>query len=82
MDKIGASWIEIQRSSNGSTWTTMKTAYAADYPQMIKENIIYCTDYITYTGTVGYYYRACVKFYAEKGNGSGIIYHYTDVLKL
>jgi len=70
MDELGAKTIKVQRSPDGSTWTTMFTYSREYYPQMICENTGSHAAYVPYTGTVGYYYRAKVTFYAKNSNGS------------
>jgi len=83
VDELGVSEIKVQRSSTGTgDWVTMKTYYPEDYPEMISENDFYHNTYVTYTGTAGYYYRAVVTFYSKKGNGSGEIIDYAEVLRL
>lgn len=83
MDNIGASAIVLERSSDGITgWTTVKTFYPSSYTQMIAENRCSYANCVTYTGSSGYYYRACVEFYAKNSSGSSYKYLYTDVLKL
>ena len=78
MDELGVSSIEIQRSRNMSTWTTVATYYPEDYPQMIYENEFFVYDCVTHTGTPGYYYRAYVTFYAKKGTGTGYLFDYAE----
>ena len=78
MDELGVSSIEIQRSKNMSTWTTVATYYPEDYPQMIYENEFFVYDCVTHTGTPGYYYRAYVTFYAKKGTGTGYLFDYAE----
>lgn len=70
MDELGTSKIIVQRSSDGSTWSNMFTYYPDYYSQMIKENTSINTNYVPYTGTTGYYYRAKVTFYAKNSNGT------------
>lgn len=83
VDELGVSEIKVQRSSTGSGgWVTMKTYYPDDYPEMISENDFYHNSYVTYTGTAGYYYRAIVTFYSKKGNGTGEMIDYAEVLRL
>ena len=77
MDEIGASTIKVQRSSDGTTWTTMKTYTKESYPQMIDTNSGFHGSSVTYTATPGYYYRARVEFYAKNSTGSGYMYYYT-----
>lgn len=76
MDKLGASEITVQRSSNNSTWTDMKTYTKEDYPNLVDDDAFAYETYVTYTGSSGYYYRAKVWFYAERGNGTAE-YSYT-----
>ena len=79
MDKIGVSEITIQRrDSEDDDWSTLKTFLPEEYPNMIATNTSGHDSYVTYTAPPGYYYRAIVKFYAKKGNGSGVIYDYPE----
>lgn len=82
MDELGASSIKIQRSSDGNSWTTMKTYSKANYPQLICENTSSHAAYVTYTGTAGYYYRAKITLYAKQGTGTGEVVHYTTSIRL
>lgn len=76
MDKLGASEIIVQRSSDNSNWTDVMTYTKEAYTNMVKSNAFSHKTYVTYTGTSGYYYRAEVTFYAKKGNGTAE-YDYT-----
>lgn len=76
MDKLGASEIILQKSSDNSTWTDIKTYSKTVYQNLVKDNAYHYETYVTYTGTSGYYYRAKVWFYAERGNGTAE-YSYT-----
>ena len=71
MDKLGASEIKVQRSSDGENWTTMKTYSMENYSNMICENTGAHASYVTYTGQTGYYYRAKITLYAENSSGFG-----------
>ncbi len=83
MRYLGVSEVEVQRSSNGTTWTTIDTLTSDDYSEFMAENTSMHMDYILYTAAPGYYYRAYVTFYAENNSGGiGIMYEYTDVVKL
>lgn len=82
MEEIGARTIKVQRSSDGETWTTMKTFRMGSYPQMICENTAQHSDYVTYTGAPGYYYRAYIVLYAKDSSGTGEMYRYTSTLKV
>lgn len=76
MDKLGASEIILQRSSDNSTWTDVKTYSKTVYQNLVASNAFAHEAYVTYTGTSGNYYRAKVWFYAERGNGTAE-YSYT-----
>ena len=82
MDKIGVNEIKLQRSVNNATWTTIKTYTPDDYPQMLEYNTVSCANYVPYTGSMYYYYRAYVTFYAKKGTGWGEMYLYTSPIRL
>lgn len=82
MDEIGASTVQIQRSTDGSNWTTVKTFSKASYSEMIDKNTTAHCCGLSYTGTKGYYYRAYVQFYAKKGTGSAVLDRYTSKIKL
>ena len=80
MDVLGVNEIKLQRSSNNSDWYTIKT-YASDrYSQMLEEDTGSCVNYVSYTGMEGYYYRACVVFYAERNGSSSEMTCYTSPL--
>ena len=82
MDELGVSEIKVQRSTNGTNWTTMYTYTKELYPQFIVEDTAFHSGYVTYTGSPGYYYRAYVTYYAKKGTGSAEAYRYTDSMLL
>lgn len=82
MDELGASKIVLQRSSNNSTWTDVKTYKSSDYPNLLDHDSGWHDAYVTYTGTSGYYYRAEVTFYAKKGNGTAEAEYTTESIKL
>ena len=78
MDEIGVSFIKIQRSSDGSNWTTMRTFTKESYPHLLDYNSAYHTAGISYTGTRGYYYRAYIQLYAKNDRGTGYYDRYTS----
>lgn len=82
MEKIGASEIKVQKSSDGENWTTMKTYSMDDYSNMIDENSGAHASYVTYTGQKGYYYRAKITLYAENSTGIGKWIRYTSSVLL
>lgn len=79
MYELGTNYIEIQRSSDGQNWTVMRTCTPSDYPQMLEYNTFTHVDYISYTGTKGYYYRAYVEFYAKNSTGQGSMSDWTPI---
>lgn len=82
MDELGASSIKIQRSLDGSSWTTVKTYSKASYPYLIGQDTGIHSAFVTYTGTTGYHYRAKITLYAKQGNGIGELVRYTSAIKL
>lgn len=82
MDEIGVSYIELERSSNGSSWSSVKIFYPENYPQMICEDTSIAYDYVSYTGSYGYYYRAYVTFYAKNSRGRGNAHQYSETVYL
>ena len=82
MEKLGASTIKVQRSTDKNNWTTVATYKMEDYSNMVKLSTSYHDDYVTYTYTSGYYYRAYVELYAKNGNGTAYYDTYTSSLDL
>ena len=82
MQKLGASTIKVQRSTDKVNWTTVATYEMEDYPNMIDSNSGYHDGYVTYTYTRGYYYRAYVELYAKNGSGTAYYDTYTSYLDL
>lgn len=78
MDVIGAKTIKIQQSSDGENWTTVKTFSKDSYSSLVDTSTTTHTAGVSYTGTRGYYYRAYVQLYAEKGTGNGTWDRYTS----
>jgi len=69
LDVVGAKTIIIQeKKPTSSTWSTFATFSSDDYPDMLRYNSPWHTGNVTcYGARSGYYYRAKVYFYAEKG---------------
>lgn len=82
MDEIGASKITVQRSTDGTNWQNMFTYRSEHYPQMIAYNTVSHGACIPYHGTLGYYYRGVVTFYAKNSSGIGEMYRYTNTVYL
>ena len=82
MDKLGASEIKIQESSDGENWTTVKTCTPTNYSNLICNNTASHASYVSYTGTVGKYYRAKITLYAKNSTGIGEWVRYTSSIQL
>ena len=70
MDEIGTLSIKIYESSNGTTWTRVKTFSHEDYSAMLGYDDYYHSGHVSYQGSAGKQYKAYVCFWAGK-NGSG-----------
>ena len=82
MEELGVKKIKLQRSSDKSTWTTIKTYEMDDYPEMICETTASHSGYVTYTNaSSNYYYRAYVIFYAKNSSGIGEYDVYTATIR-
>lgn len=82
MQKLGASKIKVQRSTDKVNWTTVKTYNMDDYSQMTTTNTGHYVNCVPYTATSGYYYRAVVTLYAKNSSGYGEISEDTAILDL
>ena len=84
MDELGASKIELERSSDGVNWSPVKTFYSSNYPQLLDPDDTSFTysGYVTHTYSSGYYYCATVTLYAKQGNGTASATVTTDILDL
>lgn len=82
MQEVGVSKIQVQRSSDRATWTTVKTFLKENYSQMTENNTAGHADCVTYTGATGYYYRAKVTFYAKNSSGTGEYVMYTSTISV
>ena len=70
MTKIGTTTISIQQSTNGSSWTTVKTYSSSSVSALLGSGTSYNKTPVTYQGTKGYKYRAVVTCYAANASGS------------
>ena len=80
MTELGVSEIRVQRSTNAVNWTTVRTYYKANYPQMICANTAGHAGYVSFTPEAGYYYRAYVEFYAKDSTGTAVYPDYTSYI--
>lgn len=82
LDEIGAKQINLQRSTDGESWTTMKIFWPSDYPRMLDTNTISYGSYVEYAVSKGFYYRAYIKIWGGKDGGGDSRYVYTNVIDL
>lgn len=78
MDELGASVIEVERSSDGVNWETVHTRTKESYPDMIGENDYDHNYNFLYIGLSGYSYRAYIEFYAKDDTGEAYYGSYTQ----
>ena len=83
MAELGTSKIQVQRSTDESNWTTVRTYYKEDYSQMIDTTTTHHVDCVPFTATTGYSYRAIVTLYAKNSSGgTGTMREVTEILDL
>lgn len=82
MEELGASVIKVQRSTDKSTWTTVRTYTKEAYSQMVASDTGNHCAYVSYTAASGYYYRAYVQFYAKNSSGTGYYSAYTASMQM
>ncbi len=82
MNKLGVSKIKVERSTDEVDWDKVCTYEMADYSQMTNTNTGHYLNYVPFTATTGYSYRAVVTLYAKKGNGTAEMTETTEVLDL
>jgi hypothetical protein len=82
MTELGASEIIVERSTDLSNWSTVCTYYKSNYSQMTDSNTVHYANYVPFTATDGYYYRAHVFLYARNSSGTGNMIETTAVLNL
>ena len=83
MDELGVSLIELYRSSDQQNWTKIKIYEPEDYPEMIDEYSYSYINYVPYSNAwSGYYYTACITFYAKNSTGIGERDVYTEILRM
>ena len=82
MQKLGASRIEVEYSTDLVNWDPAGSYDMANYSQMTKSNTARYANYVPFTATTGYAYRAIVTLYAKNSSGYGEMDEYTAVLDL
>ena len=82
MYELGASKIVVERSTDEADWETVKTYNKEDYSQMTGSSTTSYDNYVSFTATNGYYYRAIVTLYARNSSGTGTMREVTATLNL
>jgi len=82
MYELGASKIVVERSTDEVNWESVKTYYKEDYSQMTGSSTTSYDNYVPFTATTGYSYRAIVTLYARNSSGTGTMRETTTVLDL
>ena len=70
MDELGALFIELYESEDGTNWDCVKTFNHYSISGMLGYDDFYHSGYVSYSGVAGRYYKAYVCVWAGK-NGSG-----------
>ena len=78
MDELGASRIRVQRSSDGTNWTTVYTFLKEYHPNMTDTDTAAYGSVVSCPISSSYYYRAIVDFYSANSSGFGIYPYYTE----
>lgn len=81
MDDIGVLKIQIYESSDGETWSWVKTFSHDTTSGMLGHNKIYHSGYVEHSGTIGRYYKAYVCIWAGSGTAGDTRYMWTDIQK-
>lgn len=83
MDELGASLIELYESPDQHNWTRIKIYEPGAFPYMLAYNTVSHADYVMYYNAIpGYYYTACVTYYAKDSRGSAETLVYTGILRM
>lgn len=82
MDKLGASEIIVEKSSDGVNWEPMQTYSMSNYSGMTYLNTVGHSGCVTYDEATSGFYRAQVTFYAKRGNGTAEYTDYTDTITM
>ena len=82
MQKLGASYIVVERSTDLDDWDYVCSYDMDDYSQMTRSSTASYANYVPFTATTGYAYRAIVTLYAKNSSGTGEMDETTTVLDL
>ena len=81
MADIGSLRIAIYESTDGSTWSPVKTFINNTTPSMLGHNEIFYQSHVEYQGAIGRYYKAYVCIYAGDGTNGDTRYFWTNSQK-
>ena len=83
MTELGTSMIKVERSTDLVNWSPAGTYYKSSNTQMTTTaGTASYANYIPYTPTTGYAYRAIVTLYAKNSSGYGEMDTVTEILDL
>lgn len=82
MDEVGAITIRLREKAPGATsWTSVKTYFYDDYPEMLGSDVNHYYGHVDYEGTPGYTYFAYVTVWAgDDGDGDSRILATAEVV--
>lgn len=70
MSELGVNYIDIEKSSDGSNWSVVRTYTKDDYGSLVATNTANHSGYVSFNNKQsGYQYRAYVEFYAKNSSG-------------
>jgi len=67
MDEIGTLSIKLYESTDGTTWTRVKTFSHENYSSMLVYDDFYHSGHVSYQGSTSKQYKAYICFWAGKG---------------
>ena len=79
MDELGALTIELWESTDGSTWSWVKSFTHDSTSGMLSYNDNYHSGYVSYNGVSGRYYKAYVCIWAGNDGNGDSRYFWTSV---
>lgn len=79
MDELGALFIELYESDDGSDWDCVKTFNHYSTSGMLSYNDNFHSSYVSYDGTSGNYYKAYVCIWAGNDGNGDSRYFWTSV---
>lgn len=79
MDELGALFIELYESEDGSNWDCVKTFNHYSTSGMLSYSDNYHSGYVSYNGTAGNYYKAYVCIWGGKNGDGDSRYFWTSV---